>query len=117
MQYDPDIARIIKKLGGVPNATPKPKLPKKTKIKLTAIALHLLQRKDLEMQAAMEPAKSIAKTDCSDHKFPPTYIGHLWETAGERRFEDFQRSYNGVQRKLETGNLTHDLTTLIRTRG
>jgi len=117
MQYDPDIARIIKKLGGVPDTTPKPKLPKKTKIKLTAIALHLLQRKDREMQAAMEPAKSIAKTDYSDHKFPPTYIGHLWEPAGERGFEDFQRSYNGVQRKLETGNLTHDLTTLIRTRG
>ena len=106
MQYDPDIFRM----------KPKPKPPKKTKIKLTAMALDLLERKDREMQAAMEIHKPIKKTDYSDHQFPLTYIGHLWEPAGERGFEDFQRAYHGVQRRQETGNLTHDLTTLIKSK-
>jgi len=97
--------RIFAKLDCPPPPQPKP-------IKITLYADALLRRHE-PLPAQVKPRQQ----DYSDHQFEPTYIGHLWEPAGERRFEDFERSYNGVQRKLETGNLTHDLTTLIRTRG
>ena len=89
----------------------------KQKITLTSLALDLIRRKDCDRQREEQAISPPTNVEVSNHQFPPTYIGHLWEPAGERRFEDFERSYNGVQRKLETGNLTHDLTTLIRTRG
>ena len=89
-----------------------PPLPQHKSIKITSYADALLRKHELPQVEV-----KVLQQDYSNHQFPPTYIGHLWEPAGERRFEDFERSYNGVQRKLETGNLTHDLTTLIRTRG
>ena len=85
---------------------------RKQEIKITAYADALLRKHE---PSPVEPTKS--QQDYSDHQFPLTYIGHLWEPAGERGFDDFQKSYHGVQRRQESGNLTHDLTTLIRTRG
>ena len=84
---------------------------KKQEIKITAYADALLRKHE---PSPVEPTKR--QQDYSDHQFPLTYISHLWEPAGERRFEDFQKSYYGVQKRQESGNLTHDLTTLIRAR-
>jgi len=99
--------RIFAKLGEIPPAKPK---ASKLSIKITAYADALLQKH------YPQPVQAKRQQDYSDHKFPPTYVGHLWEPAGERGFEDFQRAYHGVQRRQETGNLTHDLTTLIKSK-
>jgi hypothetical protein len=51
------------------------------------------------------------------HAFPPREVKAIWpECRGRRDFESQERSYHGVPRTQEAGNLTHDLTCLINRR-
>jgi len=87
---------------------PRPATPP---IKITPYAASLLRA-----HAPLPEVPKMVNQDLRDHQYPPRYIGRLWEPAGERSFERIEVAYNGVTKRQEAGNLTHELTSLIKTR-
>jgi hypothetical protein len=108
---DPDIVAIIEKIGGPISITaPKPK-PKPRKVNLSPLALRLLQRQEYAQRDAM------VENAWRPHQFPPREVKTMWpESRAERTFDVNDRAYHGVPRTQEAGNLTHDLTHLIKSR-
>lgn len=102
------LAAIIEKIGGpISKTAPRPQY---SKVKLSLFAERLLARKETAQQEVK------ITNSCKPHAFPPREVNAFWVTDRCPDFEAHERSYHGVFPKQEAGNLTHDLTTLIKRR-
>jgi hypothetical protein len=112
MNLDPDIVAIIEKIGGpIHKAAPKPEpRPKYSNVQLSRLAMQLLARNEAAQKQVM------VTNSWKPHAFPPREVNAFWVTDRCPDFEAHERSYHGVLPKQEAGNLTHDLTTLLKRR-
>ena len=94
-----------------------------SKPKLTSLALALIHNSEVRsrmIREEREREKRVAQakiTAITPHAVPLRQVNRFWaESYGPRGFEAQQRAYNGAPRSQESGNLTHDLTALIKQR-
>lgn len=100
MKYDDDILRILEKIGGH-ISVPAHQIPKR-EIKLTTLALLLLERKEAE-QAKRKT------TENWNHRFPQRQVRKIGEATGCMDFDSAERDYHGYEKPLEIATGGHRL--------
>jgi len=106
--------RILAKIGIY--ETPADAAAKPRKVMLTTLALQLLERKECEIRATQELTKPVKPATVWHHQFPQRKTRRIGESTGRADFDRIERDYHGAVKRQETGNLSHDLTTLIKSR-
>lgn len=109
MKYDDDILRIIEQIGGH-ISVPAHKIPKR-EIKLTPLALDILERKDREIQtekALRETPKHIVH-QVHNHTTPQRKVRKIGEATGRTHFDRAERDYHGLEKPLEIATGGHRL--------